>query len=156
MRILWALVALCSLGSLCACEIVNPPAPTRPSPRPTTAALSIENFSINVHVHPQPRVNAYLYEPRFQLRETGGKSGATLEVIKFGGEELSGDCLGSVRVPPGETLETFHTGEVLQTWGYCALMSAGAAEAPELEVVVFFKDDAGGRADVRASARGSR
>ena len=150
-RLLAALVLVCSLGGLSACE--ENWIPTNPDLGPV-ASLAIEEFTIKVH--PQPRGD-FWYEPRFRLRETGGKSGATIQQVGFAGEALGPDCLGSLRVPPGEILDTFHTGEVAETWGYCALFGGGSTESPELQLVVWFKNDGGRRNDtVRATAIGSR
>src|SRR5205814_2057670 len=59
---------------------LQPPSPSVVAPTPaTSAALLIEQLSIRVH--PQTQGDKFGYEPRFQLREANGYSGATIQNI---------------------------------------------------------------------------
>src|SRR5262249_15685478 len=133
---------------------VSLPSPTPPSrppatPAETTAAqLVIEQQSMKVVY---PAVNGYFqYELRFLLRETTGKSGATIENLLVGDGRGGGDNTGpacwreTLRVPPGGTLDTFYTEAGWKWLGYCGIFPNFRTENPPmLYVVVTFKDDDG-------------
>ena len=109
----------------------------------------------SLRLRPLPKGPAFEYEPRFQLRETGGKSGATIQNVFLGAVNGGGDNTGPVcwrdvlRVPPGGTLDTFYTDEGYKWLGYCGVWSNGSSETPTLQLIVTFTDDDGvtGRAD---------
>jgi len=167
------LVALTLFASACTHEVAPTAPSTTPGPAPETipffvppvpappnASLSIERLSILVGVG--AGVPGFWYEPRFELRETGGTSGATLQNIFVRHPDGGGDNTGPgcwrdvIRVPPGGMLDTFLTDEGSAWLGYCAPVSGGSTETPQLAVVVTFTDDAGRSGRVEATARGSR
>jgi hypothetical protein len=134
-------------------------APSAPGPLPQggrtalvpapTAAASLVIQRTSVLVYPQQVGDAFGYEPRFQLTETSGNSGATIQNVFVGDSKGSGDNTGpgcwrdALRVPPGGTLDTFYTDEGLKWLGYCAPGSGGRTQTPELLLVVSFTDDDG-------------
>ena len=73
-----------------------------PAPQPT-ASLVIEQTSLVVRPCPQScGTDEFLYEPRFQLRETSGMSGATIRDffvgdIRGGGESTGLELVGVLR-----------------------------------------------------------
>jgi hypothetical protein len=90
-------------------------------------------------------------EPRFRLRETGGKSGATIRQVDVvdrngGGASTGGNCLQGMRVPPGGTVDTFYTDEGWDWLSYCA-----PSVNDPVRVVVQFADDEGRTATVDAT-----
>ena len=95
------------------------------------------------------------YEPRFQLRETAGISGATIQNIFVGFADGGGDNAGpscwrdTLRVPPGGRLDIFHTDEGSSWFGYCAPTTGGYGYSPEIHLVVTFTDDDGRTGEVR-------
>jgi hypothetical protein len=107
----------------------------------------LEDAKVIVH-----ETGSYLdYEVRFQLRETGGKSGATIlnvfvGLLNDGGDNFGPGCrLEPPRVPPGGTLDAFDTHEGTDWLRYCAVVSRGyRAPVLQLQVVVTFTDDQGG------------
>ena len=123
---------------------VPPVAPVPPAPQPT-ASLAIEQTSLIV----RPDPHGYQYEPRFQLRETSGHSGATIQNIFLenangGGSNTGPGCWETVlRVPPGGTLDTFYSDEGWNWLGYCGVWEGGQTAAVTLQVVVSFTDDNG-------------
>jgi hypothetical protein len=99
---------------------------------------------------------AFEYEPRFQLREISGKSGATIQNVFLGLVNGGGDNTGpgcwqdALRVPPGGTLDTFYTDEGYKWLGYCGVWSTGSSETPTLQLIVTFTDDDGVTGTVEA------
>ena len=128
------------------------PLPNAPAPN---ASLAIEQQF--VVVYPQRQGEPFGYEPRFQLRETNGRSGATLQNISVGyngGADNTGPSCwqDTLRVPPGGTLDMFYT-DAGQKWlSYCAPGSGGRTEAPQLRVIVTFTDDDGRTGTAEATA----
>ena len=137
----------CSQGSLAPASPTRIPLPT-PTPGPidatTNASVTIEDASAIIH----PDGARFGYEVRFLLRETGGRSGATVQRIAFygpdGSDETGPGCWrDSLRVPPGGVLDTFHT-DAGQYWlAYCSPGSGGPVRTPSLSIVVTFTDDDG-------------
>lgn len=134
----------------------NRSAPAAPSSLPpqsppptalTTASLVIERLSIKVS--PKTPGDKYGYEPRFQLREASGNSGATIQNIAVLAPNGDGDNTGpgcwrdTLRVPPAAVLDTFYSDAGASRLGYCAPWSSGNSETPDLRVVVTFTDDGG-------------
>src|SRR5262245_33487120 len=121
----------------------SPPVPSQSSalPSPATAQLVIEQQSVSVF---PVTAGQFLYEPRFLLRETTGKSGATIRDIYV---EYSREtdhtwigCWGKLRVPPGGTLDTFYTEAGARELSYCFPDASGNTEIPPvLRLVVSFK-----------------
>jgi hypothetical protein len=140
-----------------------PPVPTNTPPvlpaRPPVpvASLIIELASVIVHpTYTPPNGRPFFgYEPRFRLRETAGISGATIENIFVGFADGGGDNTGPLcwrdplRVPPGGTLDIFHTDEGSNWLGYCAASTGGHSDTPEVHLVVSFTDDEGRMGHVR-------
>jgi len=95
------------------------------------------------------------YEARFELKETSGKSGATIRsvAISVGGGEVEStgpDCWGEVvRVPSGGTLTYFDSG--WEDLSYCAPFAASRVEAEGFSVIVTFVDDDGRRGTLGAT-----
>ena len=133
------------------------PTPT-PSPRPSTntppqippvansSSATIEAVDPFAIVH---RAGSWFgYGVRFLLRETGGRSGATITRIVVygpsGSDETGPGCWQTpLRVPPLGTLDTFHTDEGANWLLYCGPGSGGTTASPSLYVIVTFADDVG-------------
>lgn len=120
------------------------PPPPPPAPLPPDAVLTLSK--VNVTVVPDPP-DGLFYEFRFELKETGGRSGATIRnvitSVDNGQSETTGpECWGdTMRVPPGGTLIDFDSG-----WtdlSYCAPWSYSSKEAARYTVSVRFADDEG-------------
>jgi hypothetical protein len=99
-------------------------------------------------------------EVRFLLRETGGKSGATVKSFFLGdgtggGAWFAGVCLEGLRVLPGAVYDELNTDEGYESWGYCAPYW-GVVRAPIKEIPIFvtanFVDDDGREGSVSALA----
>jgi len=170
-----ALIALVVLGTVmplpgCSQGSLSPEGPTRiplptplPTPTPTpgpvpapidattNASVAIEDASAIVH----PDGARFGYEVRFLLRETGGRSGATVQrVVVYGpsgSDETGPGCWrDSLRVPPGGVLDTFHT-DAGQYWlAYCSPGSGGVVRTPSLTITVRFADDDGRVGEVQS------
>jgi len=148
-------VLIAILGVAPACDNTSSPSaplrlpPVVPAPQPT-ASLAIEHTSLIVRLCPQGcGTDVFLYEPRFQLRETSGKGGATIQNLFVGGMNGRGDntgpdCWGTaLTVPPGGTLDTFYSDEGWKWLGYCGVWGAGKSAAGAVVVAVTFTDDNG-------------
>ena len=90
----------------------------------------------------------YGYGVRFLIRETGGRSGATIEEVTahglFGSEPTGPSCWGPpLRVAPLGSLDTLYTEEGYRWLSYCAPGALGFTATPALHVVLRFKDDEG-------------
>ena len=132
-----------------------PPVPENPSSPQSPEALAFvvieDAFAI---VHPQ-QGGRFGYEARFLLRETSGRGGATVyRVVVFGPTASDVNPTGvecwrdRVRVPPGGSLDTFHS-DAGATWlAYCGAGSGGTTATPTLAVQVFFRDDEGRAASI--------
>jgi hypothetical protein len=126
----------------------------------TSAVLLIEQLSIRVH--PQTQGDKFGYEPRFQLREASGYSGATIQnvavVAPNGGSDNTGPSCwrDTLRVPPGGVLDTFFSDAGASWLSYCAVWSGGNSETPDLLVVVTFIDDEGHVGSVQSRATAVR
>ena len=100
-------------------------------------------------MHSQP----FWLDLRFLLRETGGHSGASLQTVFIGDERGGGDttavgCWGvALRVPPGETLDTFYTKAGWDWLSYCAPTYVASVDTTTLKapvrLQVTFIDDEG-------------
>ena len=136
------------------------PVPPTPTPTPTTtpsagtsappvtnpssAMLAVENPFAIVHRDG----SRFGYAVLFLLRETGGKSGATITRIVVytleGSDETGPGCWRTeLRVPPLGSLDTFYTDEGTNWLSYCEPGSGGTMAAPSLYVIVTFTDDFG-------------
>jgi hypothetical protein len=134
---------------------VPAPAPPTLPPLPSST-LAIEEISVTVHP-PGKQGWTFGYEPRFQLRETSGKSGATLvkvEISSDAGTEVTGpSCWGEMlRVPPGGTLDTFYSDVGARWLGYCGVWGGGRTQTPTVVITVTFTDDDGLSATAHATA----
>jgi hypothetical protein len=114
----------------------------------------IESAFAIVHRQPLGEPPGYYgYELRFLLRETSGRSGATVERIVIygpsGSDETGPGCWrDQLRVPPGGVLDTFHT-DVGSLWLlYCGPGTGGFTATPSLMIRVTLKDDAGATSTV--------
>jgi hypothetical protein len=144
-----------SVGLFWGCQ--DRPTPAAPSSLPpsappvivpsTSASLVIERLSIKVY--PQTQGEKFGYEPRFQLREANGVSGATIQnvavVAPNGGSDNTGPSCwrDTLRVPPKGVLDTFYSDAGARWLSYCAPGSGGSSETPTLQVIVTFSDDDG-------------
>ena len=130
------------------------PAPTAPASSASLASLAIEDAFAIANV-----VNGrYVYEVRFLLRETGGKSGATVKetvvinpnVLPSGYSTYSQaqgeSCwIEELRVPPGGMLDIFYTDAGSKWLSYCWVGVDAPPNVPNLRLEVHFKDDGGPR-----------
>ena len=135
------LLSACSPGA-------SPTAPSGATPPPALAGavLTISGLTLEV-VRPTQPGGTFYYNERFQLTETGGKSGATIQNIQSTVENGNSENTGTscwrqpIRVAPGGTLDTFDTG--WDQLGYCAPFAASRAESSRVTVIVLFTDDEG-------------
>jgi hypothetical protein len=90
--------------------------------------------------------------------ETGGISGATIELmvldnLPLGSETIGGLCTAGLRLPPGGVLDTFYTDEGYRSLSYCApyggLNGTPTLDRP-VDLEVYFADDDGRRGRVNA------
>jgi hypothetical protein len=154
-----AVASACNNTSSPSAPLPVPPAPPAPQP---TASLVIEHTSlIVVPCPPGCGTDKFQYWPRFQLRETSGRSGATIQnlfvgdPVRGGGDNTGPGCWGSaLRVPPGGTLDTFYSDEGWDWLGYCGVYGSGTSAVGALAVVVTFTDDDGVAGSAGASLRG--
>lgn len=129
---------------------VTPPAP--PPSGPAAASLAVEDPFVLV----TGGGATYVYGVRFLLRETSGRSGATIERIVIRGpaesDETGSTCWRTaVRVPPGGTLDTFYTDAGADWLLYCSPFNVGHTPAPALGVEITFHDDRGNVGSVTAA-----
>ena len=116
--------------------------PPSPPPPASIAMLAIEQLSVVPLSDPR-----FGYDVRFQLRETSGNSGATLQDVfvgdLFGGGDHTGPgCWGqALRVPPGGTLDTFYSDAGRNWLSYCGV--GGSHPTKSVRVLVMFTDDDG-------------
>jgi hypothetical protein len=88
-----------------------------PPPPPANASLAIEELTFLRN--DGPRLG---YDVRIQLRETSGKSGATITNVlvgdvRGGGDNTGPSCWGvALRIPPGGMLDTFIPTRVATGW----------------------------------------
>jgi len=115
-----------------------------PVTNPSSAVLAAEDpFAIGHSDGP-----IFGFAVRFLLRETGGKSGATItRVAVYGPDGSDGTDQGcwraALRVPPLGSLDTFYTDEGANWLLYCGPGIAAKTAAPSLYVIVTFTDDFG-------------
>jgi hypothetical protein len=137
-------VLIAILGIASACDNTSSPSaplrlpPVPPAPQPA-ASLAIEQTSLIVRPNPQGDAfgEPFPYEPRFQLRETSGKSGATIQGFLVDGDNTGPGCWRTVlRVPPGGILDTFYSDEGWNWLGYCGVWGGGKSAAGTVHVVV--------------------
>jgi hypothetical protein len=171
-----ALLSVAIVAAACSNNPVAPdlpqaplPSASSPSPQPagpTSASLAVEDLSVIVKRSPVDSRGVsvvdgwFSLEVRFALRETGSKSGATVQSFFLGdgaggGAMFDGFCVGDLRVPPGGVYDTLNTDEGYESWGYCApylgVVGAPLKESPVFLTVTFVDDD-GRRGSVRAKA----
>jgi hypothetical protein len=127
-----------------------------PQPPPSSASLVIEDFQVIAKFGGDGR---FFLEGRFALRETGNRSGATVESFSLdylGGRDWWEEfCIQRLRVPPGGVYDTLSTAEGYASWGYCApylgLFSGLIKEFPVI-LTVYFVDDEGHAGSTNAKA----
>ena len=113
--------------------------------------MAIEDASAIVH----PDGSRFGYDVRFLLRESAGRSGATVRgIVVYGPEGSDGtgpSCWGdSLRVPSGGVLDTFYTDAGRYWLAYCSPGSGGVTRTPSLTISVTFADDEGRLGEVRS------
>ena len=160
-RVLVSLVVVGTVLPLLGCS-QGPAAPLAPTSTPapvpdpldakTDASVAIEDASAIVH----QQGSSFGYEVRFLLRESGRRSGATVQRIVVygpaGSDATSPGCWqDSLRVPPGGVLDTFYTDAGRHWLAYCSPGSGGAVRTPSLTVVVTFADDGGRVGEARST-----
>jgi hypothetical protein len=123
------------------------------SPTPV-AVLTVSGFFVTTGFD---RSGGPVFNERFKLTETSGKSGATIQKIEslVNGtvtHNTGPSCWnGPVRVAPGATLDLFDAGR--DTLGTCAPSFSGYSDAARVTIVVTFTDDEGRSGSVEATAR---
>jgi hypothetical protein len=115
----------------------------------------IEKISVRVFQVSAPTVR-FGYEPRFQLRETSGNSGATIAQLAISASnttEFTGPACwrDALRVPPGGTLDTFYSDAGTQWLSYCGAGGSGPTQTPTVVIKVTFTDDNGQLATAEAT-----
>ena len=161
------IVSAAALGYVTACGSSSPhPEPvvvlTAPSPplppqspvppgRPfATSDLEISHVAVT-ELAPASREAYYVYQVRFWLTETTGKSGATVSGLEVGAPDET-DSIGPscwrdiIRVQPGGTLDVFDVG--YDALSYCAPSVVSRVKASSITIVVRFTDDDGGSGTV--------
>lgn len=123
-----------------------PASPLPPVPPLATSELVISHVSVTES--PPPSQGAYyVYNVRFWLTETTGKSGATIVGVELGAPNETdstgpGCWVETIRVEPGGTLDVFDKG--WEDLSYCAPSVVSFVKASSITVVVSFTDDSGG------------
>jgi hypothetical protein len=121
------------------------------SPMPV-AVLTVSGFFVTTGFD---RSGGPVFNERFKLTETSGKSGATIQKIEslVNGtvtHNTGPSCwYGPVRVAPGATLDLFDAGR--DTLGTCAPSFSGHGDAARVTIVVTFTDDEGRSGSVEAA-----
>jgi hypothetical protein len=121
------------------------------------AVVTVSGFFVTTR---SDRSGGLLFNPRFKLSETSGRSGATIKHIQSSvngavAHDTGSDCWAApIRVRPGATTDLFDSGS--GTLGDCAPSFAGRADATQVKVVVTFTDDEGhnGSAEATTTAGG--
>jgi hypothetical protein len=119
-------------------ESPAPPVPPPPAPSPS-ATLAVEHAS----------VHSDGTSVRFLLRETSGRSGATIDKVLVVGPNGGFDTYDRgcwqdrLRVPPGGTLDTFFADAGVAWLAYCAPRWGDGTTIPFFRIVVTFLDDDG-------------
>ena len=121
-----------------------PASPLPPVPPFATNELVISHVSVTELGPPSPGTY-YVYNVRFWLTETTGKSGATILGVELGApnetDSTGPSCwLESIRVDPGGTLDVFDRGDL----SYCAPSVVSLVKASSITIIVRFTDDNGG------------
>jgi hypothetical protein len=160
------LAAACSGSPLGPSQLPAASSPLSQPPPPTSAVLVIEDF--RVIVQPSSRDGRgvpveggwFALSVRFALRETGNRSGATVESFFLGdgvggGDWYAGICTKGLHVPQGGVYDTLSTDEGHASWGYCAphlgVVSVPIKEFPVF-ITVYFVDDDGRAGSTNAKA----
>ncbi len=123
-----------------------PASPVPPVPPFATSELVISHVSVT-ELPPSPQGAYYVYNVRFWLTETTGKSGATIVGVDLGApnetDSTGPSCwVTSIRVEPGGTLDVFDRG--WEDLLYCAPSVISLVKASSITIVVSFTDDNGG------------
>jgi len=139
-------------------RLFESPPPQVPTPTPSSSAASvvIEDAWATVR-RPTATDRNYGFGTRFLLRETSGKSGATILSVVVsspnGSDETGPGCwLETLRVPPGATLDIFYTDEGARWLVYCAPGTGERTAVSQVGLIVSFADDEGRRGSVQAVA----
>jgi hypothetical protein len=95
------------------------------------------------------------FDPRFDLIETSGESGATVLTVTMstvdGSDETGQECWRDpIRVEPAGTVDVFDAG--YDSLGYCAPDAAARSSSAAVTLTVKFKDDFGATGTVSATA----
>jgi hypothetical protein len=121
------------------------------SPTPV-AVVTVSGFFVTTRFD---RSGGLFFNPRFQLTETSGKSGATIQHIQSSVNGVVTHNTGSecwtapIRIRPGATLDPFDSGSA--NLGSCAPSFAGRTDATQVKVVVAFTDDEGRNGSAEAT-----
>ena len=115
-------------------------------PDPSRATLEVFNFNVT-EVGPRSGQRGYVYNIRFWLKETSGRSGATIVSIASGVDGVGTDIADAgcwrerIRVGPGGTLDIFDKG-----WdglSYCAPITGSSIPAQSVGILIEYIDDEG-------------
>ncbi len=113
------------------------------SPTPV-AVLTVSGFFVTTRFD---KSGGSVFNERFKLTETSGKSGATIQKIESSVNGTVRHSTGPgcwtapIRVAPGATLDLFDAG--WDTLGNCAPSFSGHSDAARVTIVVTFADDEG-------------
>jgi hypothetical protein len=119
---------------------------------PTVAVVTVSGFFVTTRFD---RSGGLMFNPRFKLIETSGKSGATIQHIQSSlngavTHDTGSECwTAPIRVRPGATLDLFDSGSA--SLGDCAPSFAARADATQIKVVVTFTDDEGRNGSAEAT-----
>jgi hypothetical protein len=118
------------------------------------ASLSLSQVRASIGLAERNSGYKFEYQVRFDLAETGGRSGATIQNVETTVEDSfnTGQACWreTFRVAPGGTLDVFDGG--WNNLGYCAPGAASRTAADRVSVSVTFADDEGRTKTVHAIA----
>jgi hypothetical protein len=144
-----ALLPVATFIFVCGSPII--PSTVFVSPTPV-AVVTVSGFFVTTRFD---KSGGPLFNPRFRLTETSGKSGATIQHIQSSANGIVTHDTGSecwtapIRVRPGATLDLFDSGSA--SLGDCAPSFAARADPTQIKVVVTFTDDEGRGGSVEAT-----
>lgn len=132
MRALRYSVLSAALATMIACgsSSSSPAAPSTSTTAPAAAAITVTSFTATA----ETTGTGVVYHATFQLRETGGRAGATINTVLFtfsNGATANGSPTGAVKIAAGGTFD----------WPTININDSGHPQVSQLSVAVGFTDD---------------